>query len=209
MRFGLVVWVGDVALAVRTPVADPAQVEMVPAGGGVTWWRSDVDPVGPARLTGPAYVASLVGRLASGADEGDELVEVTVVVPGEAAPHLESALGFAIPDVDVRVLPVDRAVSTALDVPLPVRVGEWRDGGLTWSGEPSESRTVSRRGPPSPRQNRGPARRTRRSRSWRSRSCWRRWRARSSLRASLTRSRWSSTTTSSSRSTGPGPCVRR
>ena len=76
------------------------------------------------------------------AGPGDELVEVTVVVPVEAAPHLEPALGFAIPDVEVRILPVDRAVSSALGVPLPVRVAEWRDGGLTWSGEPSGSRTV-------------------------------------------------------------------
>ena len=41
MRFGLLVWVGDVALAVRTPVAESSRVETVDSDGSVTWWLAD------------------------------------------------------------------------------------------------------------------------------------------------------------------------
>ena len=65
---------------------------------GVAWWS---DPDGPALIAG--LVADLTQHFA-----GDELVELVLLVPAEARPELEGALGFAIPDVDVGSCPSTR-----------------------------------------------------------------------------------------------------
>lgn len=124
MRYGALLWVGDEAVGVRTGAeAAPATVRPAPTtAAGVAWWN---DPDGPALIAG--LVADLTRQFA-----GDELVELVLLVPAEARPELEGALGFAIPDIDVRVVPVHEAVSAV--VGAATRVGEWRDGALLWSG---------------------------------------------------------------------------
>ena len=125
MRYGALVWVGDEVVGVRTGAeAAPAIVLPAPTvAAGLAWWT---DPGGPALIAG--LVADLTHHFV-----GDELVELVLLVPAEARPELEAALGFAVPDVDVRVVPVHEAVTALLGA--ATRVGEWRDGALLWSGD--------------------------------------------------------------------------
>lgn len=125
VRYGLVVWVGDVACAARAPDGGSAEV---PADAG-TWWRD---------ATGPARLAEVVGALAA-TYPGDELVALTVLAPSGVRRGLDGALSFAVPDVEVRVVPVDEALSETLGT--PVRVAEWRGGAAHWSG--TEGRDVA------------------------------------------------------------------
>ena len=130
MRYGLVLWIGDVACAVRVSSDGPGDgfTAPVPAGAGA-WWR---DPSGPVRLT------ELVEQLAA-SYPGDELVALTLLAPAEARRGLDGALAFAVPDVEVQVVPVQEALSDTLGA--QVRVAEWRDGVVCWSG--TEGRPVA------------------------------------------------------------------
>ena len=124
MGYGVLVWVGDEVVGVRTGV-DAATAVVLPArtvAPGAPWW-SDLD--------GPALIAGLVAELTQHF-VGDELVELVLLTPAEARPELEGALGFAVPDVDVRVVPVHEAVAAVLGA--ATRVGEWRGDALLWSG---------------------------------------------------------------------------
>jgi hypothetical protein len=124
VRYGALLWVGDEVVGVRTGAeAGPAIVLPAPTvAAGVAWWS---DPDGPALIAG--LVADLTQHFF-----GDELVELVLLAPAEARPELEGALGFAVPDVDVRVVAVHEAVTAVLGA--PTRVGEWRGGVLLWSG---------------------------------------------------------------------------
>jgi hypothetical protein len=124
VRYGALVWVGDEVVGVRTGAEGlPAIVLPAPTvAAGVAGWS---DPEGPALIAGA--VADLARHFG-----GDELVELVLLAPAEARPELEGALGFAVPDVDVRVVAVHEAVTAVLGA--PTRVGEWRGGVLLWSG---------------------------------------------------------------------------
>ncbi len=135
MRYGVLVWVGDEVVAVRTGVEPtPAIVRPAPAVAGVAWW---------SHPEGPALIAGLVAELTRGLVR-DELVELVLLAPAETRTELEGALGFAVPDVDVRVVPVHEAASAVLGA--ATRVGEWRGGALLWSGSGERALAVGPRG---------------------------------------------------------------
>src|SRR4051794_35885861 len=116
MRYGVVVWIGDDVVAARTGDQHGSATTFPVRSDPLAWWSAD---------HGPAHVAALVSEL-SALWPGDELVDVVLLVPAQARPRLEGALGFAIHDVDVRVLPVAEAVAEVR--PGIGRVGEWRGG---------------------------------------------------------------------------------
>src|SRR3954454_24630328 len=131
MRYGVVVWIGDDVVAARAGDDDGSATTFPVLSEPLPWWSAD---------QGPAYVAALVSEL-SALSPGDELIDVVLLVPAQARPRLEGALGFAIHDVDVRVVRVQDAVARVR--PGVGRAGEWRGGALLWSGEGAGSGVVA------------------------------------------------------------------
>ncbi len=151
MRFGLVVWIADVALAAQTAPAPigvlPATVALDAGGqwiGGeaastqprerqvrsMRWWTQEAHTeVAGVRLTGAAYVASLVlahaATIRSTAGADAQLVHVTLLVPGDAWSGLPAALSFALPEVDVHVVATARSVAGPAE---RTQVIDWRGG---------------------------------------------------------------------------------
>src|SRR3954453_6829392 len=131
MRDGVVVWIGDDVVAARTGDQGGSATTFPVRSEPLAWWSAD---------QGPAYVAALVFELCARWPD-DELIDVVLLVPAQARPRLEGALGFAIHDVDVRVVPVQDAVARGR--PEVGRAGEWRGGALLWSGEGAGSVVVA------------------------------------------------------------------
>ncbi len=156
MRFGLVVWIADVALATPTQLVAPGPsvgvlspvIALNGAGQWVAgdaaahqprerqvtsmrWWTQDARAeVAGVGLTGAAYVAALVlahAALVRNRVGGDaELVHVTVLTPGDSWSGLPAALSFALPEIDVHVAATARAAT--LDLIGRRQVIDWRGG---------------------------------------------------------------------------------
>jgi hypothetical protein len=149
------VWIADVALATPTEQSVPgpslgvlAPVVALDAAGQWTagdaaahqprerqvtsmqWWTQDARAeVAGVGLTGAAYVAALVlahAALVRSRARGDaELVQVTVLTPGNAWTGLPAALSFALPDIDVHVVATAQAASGPTG---RGQVVDWRGG---------------------------------------------------------------------------------